>query len=317
MKIIPSTFRRPSEEMFQGKMLYDEPLAGHTSFRIGGKADMFFTPADVEDLQRMMRWAGANTIPLLIIGAGTNLLVADSGFRGLVINPRLCLNEVRRDGLMIDAGAGVSLSKLAYELAKLGLSGLEFAAGIPGSVGGALYMNAGAWKRCIGEVVTSAQLIDMRGETHHVPLAEMGLGYRSSGLPLGVICSVVMKMKEGVPDELLAEMKEYEDKRKATQPLEYPSAGCIWRNLKDQQISAGKLVEDAGLKGKQIGDAQISERHANFIINLGKASAAEVLALMVLVESTVYSKFGVQLEREVRLVGQWGELLPSRRSQRV
>ncbi len=208
--------------------------------------------------------------PVLFKGAGTNLLVADAGIRGIVVSLDACLNSVRVWDGKVKVGAGESLHKLAWKLAKKGLAGLAFGTGIPGNLGGALIMNAGAWQHNLDEVVLSADVITHERTMVTVPKSEMGLGYRSSALPLGVIVSVKLELTPGDPQQIEAEMKEYDERRRKTQPLEFPSAGCIFRNLKEKKLAAGKLIEEAGLKGRSVGDAQVSEKHANFIINRGK-----------------------------------------------
>jgi UDP-N-acetylmuramate dehydrogenase len=289
----------------------------HTSFRVGGLADLYYTPADMDDLKKVMSWIDDKGVPVLFKGAGTNLLVADAGIRGIVVSLDACLNSVRVREHKVTVGAGESLHKLAWRMAKKGLAGLAFGTGIPGNLGGALIMNAGAWQHNLEEVVVSADVLTHERTMVTVPRSEMGLGYRSSALPLGVIVSLKLELTPGDPQKIEAEMREYDEQRRKTQPLEFPSAGCIFRNLKEKKLAAGKLIEEVGLKGRSIGDAQVSEKHANFIINRGRAKASEILALIVLVEETVYAHSGVELKREVKLVGQWGELIPSLKSQRV
>jgi len=312
-----NSFPHPPQGLLRGTLLYDEPMSKHTSFRVGGPADLYYTPADVDDLIRAIEWTDSKGMPVFFKGAGTNILVSDAGIRGVVFSLDECLDSVRvRDG-KVTVGAGKSLNKLAWQMAKKGLAGLTFGTGIPGSMGGALIMNAGAWQHNLDEVVVSAEVLTHYGEMVILPKSEMGLGYRSSALPLGVIVSLKLELTPGDPQKIENKMKEYDEQRRKTQPLEFPSAGCIFRNLKEQKLAAGKLIEEAGLKGRSIGDAQVSKKHANFIINRGKAKASEILALIVLVEETVYAHSGIELKREVKLAGQWGELLPSLKSQRV
>jgi UDP-N-acetylmuramate dehydrogenase len=312
-----NSFPHPPTGLLRGISLYDEPMSKHTSFRVGGLADLYYTPADLDDLKQAIEWIDSKGIPVFFKGAGTNILVSDAGIRGIVVSLDSCLNSMRVRENKVTVGAGESLHQLAWRTAKKGLAGLAFGTGIPGSMGGALIMNAGAWQHNLGEVVVSADVLLRYGEMKTITRADMGLDYRSSSIPLGVIVSLKLELTPGDPAKIEAEMKDYDEQRRKTQPLEFPSAGCIFRNLKEKKLAAGKLIEEAGLKGRSIGDAQVSEKHANFIINRGNAKASEILALIVLVEEMVYAHSGVELRREVKLVGQWGELLPSLKSQRV
>jgi UDP-N-acetylmuramate dehydrogenase len=313
MSVTNNSLPHPPKGLLRGNLLYDEPMSKHTTFHVGGSADLYYTPADIDDLVTATEWLDSKGMSVFFKGAGSNILVSDAGVRGAVISLDECLDTVRVRDNKVTVGAGKSLSKLAWQMAKKGLAGLAFGTGIPGNMGGALIMNAGAWQHSLEEVVISAEVLTRYGEMVVVPKSEMGLGYRTSNLPIGVIVSLKLELTPGDPGKIEAEMKDYDEQRRKTQPLEYPSAGCIFRNLKEEKLAAGKLIEEAGLKGRSIGDAQVSPKHANFIVNLGNAKASEVLALIVLVEETVYAHSGLEL----KLVGQWGELLPSMKSQRV
>ena len=279
-----------------------EPMSRHTSFKTGGNADLFLEVNKNSELSSILKKAKELSVPLTVIGKGTNLLVSDNGIEGAVLS--LCgLDGVSIDGEYITAGAGAPLTAVCIAAAKAGLSGLEFAYGIPGTVGGALYMNAGAYGGEMSDVVVSAKVITAGGDIKTVSAGEMGLGYRTSAFKGGgfIITEVTFKLEKGDPDSINAKMQELMARRKEKQPLEYPSAGSTFKRPKGN--FAGTLIEKSGLKGVKIGGAAVSEKHAGFVINKGGATTGDILALIEKIKETVLSDSGVLLETEVIFVG--------------
>ncbi len=296
---------------FKGEIRRNEPLSRHTSFAIGGPADVMAYPLDRDDLLALLREIKAKGVPFFVLGGGTNLLVRDGGFRGVVVNLKnlrtIALErEYRSIGgsfAVVLAEAGVSLPKLLAFTAEEGLTGLEFAAGIPGTVGGAVCMNAGTAAGEIGDVVDTVTLISMEGRLVTKGREEMGFGYRTSSIPEGhLVFDMRVSLRRGEKDKIQARIRDLMDARKKNQPLGLPNAGSMFKN--PQEESAGKLIDAAKLKGRRIGDAQVSDKHANFIVNLGKAKASDVLSLMDIVKQTVLDVHGVRLEPEIKIVGE-------------
>jgi len=277
----------------------NEPLAKHTTFKIGGPADLFIEVTRETELIKLIKLIKKLKIPYFVLGGGSNILVADEGFRGIVIKIANC--EWRISNFRIIAGAGVSLGELVKLAAKNSLAGLEFAAGIPGTVGGAVRGNAGAWQQAIGDRVTRVKVLTPAGRVKWLKAADCQFSYRQSRFKKTkeVILEVELKLEKGDKKEIEAKIKENLGKR-ASQPKE-PSAGCIFVNPKP--ASAGELIEKCKLKGKKIGDAQVSPKHANFIVNLGKAKAQEVIKLIKLIKKKVKEKFGINLEEEICFLG--------------
>ncbi|MBR4724404.1 MAG: UDP-N-acetylmuramate dehydrogenase [Lachnospiraceae bacterium] len=307
---VNTEFVKKAEEILQDeKVLINEPMSKHTGFRTGGPADYFLTVKKIDLLKRIITLAFEEKIPYYILGNGTNLLVADSGFRGVMIRlriaPELVFEEDRsEDGLSyVTATAGCSLSKLASECASAGLKGLEFAAGIPGTVGGAVVMNAGAYGGEIRDCIVSAEVLDSNGDLIVLNRDELELGYRTSIIRKKdyIVLSARFALPEGNVEESRKLISELAAKRREKQPLEYPSAGSTFK--RPEGYFAGKLIEDCGLKGFRIGDAQVSEKHAGFIINLGQASSTDIHALILEVKKRVLERFGVELEPEVIMLG--------------
>ena len=278
-----------------------EPLAKHTSFRIGGPAEALVCPRNEDELAAVLAVCRAEGITPRILGGGTNILAPDEGVPGVVISTRgLDALELSGDGLIV-AGAGVPLARLAVFAQKHGLTGLEFAHGIPGTVGGGMYMNAGAYGGELVQVAVSALFLTAAGGLKSYEGEEMGLGYRRSafmGLP-GVIVSASFRLQAGDPEAIQARMKELMEKRRASQPLDLPSAGSTFKRPVGGYAAA--LIQEAGLKGFRVGDAQVSEKHAGFVVNLGHATGAEVLTLIARVREIVKAKSGIELEPEVRI----------------
>lgn len=284
------------------------PLAPHTTFSIGGAARYFCEPASGEEVLEALRFAASNTLPVFILGSGSNLLVADSGYNGLVIHLEKKFSGIYREGDQFQVLAGTSLMKLALETAKLGYGDLLFASGIPGTVGGALRMNAGAYGGEISASLVKLKYISPNLELMELPKEKIRFGYRNSSLSEAIILEGTFLLKEkDHPDLLMEKRKKLLLKRRGSQPLEYPNAGSIFKNPIESP-GAGLLIEKAGLKGQRIGDAQISEKHGNFIINLGHATSSDVMALIQLIRKKVSEQSGITLELEIKTLG---ELLAS------
>lgn len=279
-----------------------EPMKNHTSFKIGGAADVFITVCTVAQLSALKRKCKALSVPVFILGSGSNLLVSDKGIDGAVISLS-GLNEITVNGEMLTAGAGASLPQVCRAAAAHSLSGLEFAYGIPGSVGGALYMNAGAYGGEIADTVVRAECMDETGRLFTVEAADMQFGYRQSVFKHEklTIVNAVFSLQKGEKSEIEKKMQEYICRRKEKQPLEYPSAGSTFKRPAGH--FAGALIEKNGLKGLRCGGAAVSEKHAGFIINCGGATCEDVKSLIRRVQETVLQADGVSLEPEVIPVG--------------
>jgi UDP-N-acetylmuramate dehydrogenase len=285
----------------EGDIRWLEPLSLHTTLKIGGPADVMVIPKDLQALARLVLQAHQLEAPIFVMG-GSNLLVRDGGIRGIVVKLLRFQRITNPDETGIEAEGGVPLSRLSrYALAR-GLSGLEFALGIPGTVGGAVMMNAGTPEGEMSDLLTGVGIVESDGTIRTLSREEMTFGYRWSRFPRGVIVSARMKLRKAGKAEIQQRMEGLADRRKATQPLTRPNAGSVFKN--PSGTFAAKLVEAVGLKGRRIGDAQVSERHANFIVNLGHATAREVLQLIRLIGKRVEQEMGITLELELRIVGQ-------------
>lgn len=280
----------------------NEAMKFHTSFKIGGEADVFISVKTVEELKFVLVKAKSLGIPFFILGKGSNLLVSDNGIEGLVIS-LLKMDEVLCDGDEITAFAGASLANVCNKAYENSLEGLEFAYGIPGSIGGALYMNAGAYGGEMCQVVKSAEYITLNGEIGRIDAKDMALGYRTSIFKTGdmVITSVTLKLQKGDKTEIKSKMDDFIGRRIAKQPLEFPSAGSTFK--RPTGYFAGALIEENGLKGRSVGGAQVSEKHAGFIINTGDATCMDVRNLILEIQNIIKEKNGVKLETEVIFVG--------------
>ncbi|HEY8347123.1 MAG TPA: UDP-N-acetylmuramate dehydrogenase [Symbiobacteriaceae bacterium] len=281
----------------------NEPLKRHTTFRIGGPADFLVEVADRRELTAVLALAGREQVPVYVLGRGSNLLVADEGVRGIVLKLTGEFRQYQIQDTRVTAGGGCDLPKLATRLAKAGLGGLEFACAIPGTVGAGLVINAGAHGGDMSRCVESALVVWPDGREQRLSAAEIGFGYRTSRLQgtKAIVADVTFQLHREDEAVLRERMRAYLERRRATQPLQFPNAGSIFRNPPGD--FAGRLIEQAGLKGMRIGDAQVSEKHANFIVNLGNATARDVLLLLENVRKIVQDRFGVRLEPEVRI---WG-----------
>ncbi len=290
--------------MTTGDVFEGELMGHHTSFRLGGRVDILVVPASIEDLEVTLDLAFRRGVPLLVMGGGTNLLVRDGGIRGIVLKIGRRLGHVESMGDVLRAGAGSPLVGVAKNAEALGLAGLEFATGIPGTLGGAVAMNAGAFSRCMGEVVESVMAIGPEGDKRTLHGEDLAMGYRDSIFRrTRLICvEACLRLKPGSPDEIRKVSQEYLAKRKQSQPWGVPSAGSVFKN--PEGTSAGQLIEAAGLKGLRRGGAQISSVHANFIVNRGGASASDILALIDDARDAVYRLYGIQLDLEIGVVGE-------------
>ncbi|HEB72093.1 MAG TPA: UDP-N-acetylmuramate dehydrogenase [Nitrospirae bacterium] len=284
-------------------ILRNEPLWNKTTFRIGGLADRLIYPETNVELAKCLETDKAP----VVLGGGANMLISDSGIRGDVISLERGFREVsiKNTGggeVIVTAQAGVRLSQLCAALMSKSVAGLEFATGIPGLIGGALIMNAGTGGSEMKDIVESVTVMTGVGVEKTIQAGECGFGYRSSDFPQGcVITEAVLKLREGGAEDIKKKIRSIQAERKQRQPLQYPSAGSVFKNPVGD--FAGRLIEEAGMKEARVGDAQVSAKHANFIINMDKAKAANVLKLMRIIEEKVHDKFGVKLEREIRLVG--------------
>lgn len=280
----------------------EEPMCCHTSFKIGGPADFFITVATVKQLKKVLLKLNELEMPYFILGKGSNLLVSDKGIEGVVISLSN-MNEVCVEGDIISANAGASLASVCLAAEANSLTGLEFAYGIPASVGGALFMNAGAYGGEMADAVIKAEYVAKNGEIGEISAEEMKLGYRTSIFKKSdkIITRVYFKLKRGKQTEIRAAMEDFLGRRKAKQPLEYPSAGSTFK--RPEGYFAGALIEQNNLKGVSVGGAMVSEKHAGFVINSGNATCEDVKKLIVHIKDTVYKADNVELEPEVIFVG--------------
>jgi UDP-N-acetylmuramate dehydrogenase len=287
-----------------GKVKRNERLSQHTTMKIGGPADIFIEPASLENIQKVMTFLKERQIPWRAIGRGSNLLVSDKGIEGVVIKLGSGLDHLTINDSKITVGGGHSLVSLSTLISKKGLSGLEFASGIPGSVGGAVYMNAGAHGSDISKILTKAHILFDDGSVEWLSNDEMEFTYRTSVLQKkrpGIVLEAEFQLTKGDKTAIVSQMQKNKDYRKETQPWNFPCAGSIFRNPLPNY--AGKLIEDAGLKGFQMGGAKISEMHGNFIVNAGNATAKDVLDLIQYIKDTILNLYGIKMETEVEIIG--------------
>ncbi len=291
-------------QRFKGKVLFNVPMSEYTSLRIGGIADVMAFPQDEGDLKDLLAFAEAKGFAYYILGAGTNLLVRDAGVRGIVVNMTEGFKDVVwQDEAKASVGSGMKLSELVAQCRDKGLSGIEFAVNIPGTVGGAVAMNAGAYGAEMKDVVEGVEVIGRKGIKGFLAKDKLEFSYRKAELPKqSAVTRVHMGFTPSTPDVVREKMREFSEKRKASAKVQYPNAGSVFKN--PEGLYAGRLIEDVGLKGEKIGQAQFSPVHANYIVNLGGAKAKDVLALMALARDTVYSQKGVVLEPEIKVVGE-------------
>lgn len=291
------------KQLTAGTLLEREPMSKHTSFRIGGPADFFVQPANEEELWNALHLARQEKVPFFIVGNGSNLLVSDEGFRGMILHTGGMLKDISVEESVIYAQAGALLSTVAKTALEHGLAGMEFAAGIPGTLGGAVCMNAGAYGGEMKDILLDAEVLTQEGERLVLPVEELNLSYRHSVIfeKNYVVLAAHIRLSRGDTAEIKNRMNELAGARRDKQPLEYPSAGSTFK--RPEGYFAGKLIQDAGLKGYTVGGAQVSEKHSGFVINRGGATAEEVRFLIRQVQQKVRSQFGVELEPEVRMLG--------------
>jgi UDP-N-acetylmuramate dehydrogenase len=295
-------------EQIKGEILYSVPLSQYTSFGVGGPVDYLVFPADPEDLRKTLKWCRKEKVHYFLLGNGTNLLVRDGGVRGMAISlargfQGISELERREKDSLLQAGAGEPLGKLLEFACEKGLTGMEWAAGIPGSVGGALFMNAGAFRCEMKDHLQSLQLMDPEGNLIEKGKEELQFSYRAVELKKGwLILGGKFILRVGNPQAIRSKMNEFLEKRLARQPLHLPSAGSIFKN--PSRVAAGKLIEEVGLRGTRLRDAQISEKHANFIVNLGRARARDILTLADWAKDKVFEEKGVRLEMEIQVIGE-------------
>ena len=299
------SFEKRLEETAPGKVKKQELMSGHTTFRTGGPAEFFVTPDSAEMTARLIGLCKEEKIPYYMIGNGSNLLVGDRGIRGVVIQTQKEMQQIRTEGNVIRAQAGALLSKIAAEALANGLTGFEFAAGIPGTLGGACVMNAGAYGGEMKQVLREVTLLDASGMLCCMKTDELELGYRTSRIAKEgyIVLEAAIELEKGNPTSIRQTMDELKNRRVEKQPLEYPSAGSTFK--RPEGYFAGKLIEDAGLRGFSVGGAQVSEKHCGFVINKDNATSADILELIEKVAEIVWDRFRVKLEPEVKMIGEF------------
>ena len=285
----------------RGRVTFGAALRAYTSFKIGGPADALVEPADVDDVRRLVVQARRAKIPLFVLG-GTNLLIKDGGIRGIVVSLSK-LRAIREEaGAVLYAEGGVGMPTLIGYAIRRSLAGLEWAAGIPGTVGGCLVMNAGTRLGEMKNAVKAVRLVTMQGDVRDLPASAIRFQYRRACLPKGIVVGVWLQLRPGTSTDIARVVKDYLHYRKDSQPLSMPSAGCVFKN--PPRDSAGRLLEAAGLKGMRIGDAEVSTKHGNFIVNRGHASAADVVSLIHKIRRVIKEKTGIRLDLELKIVGE-------------
>lgn len=285
------------------RVIFDEPMSKHTTFRIGGPADLFAMPETYEQIGGILKLCKAENLPFFVLGNGSNLLVSDQGYRGVIIQMDRNMQDIRLEGEEIHAGSGALLSSIAVEARNASLTGFEFAGGIPGTLGGACVMNAGAYGGEMKDVLKEVTVMTRDGEILTIPAEKLEMGYRTSVIKKNgyLVLEAAISLKKGDEEAIRARMKELSDLRIQKQPLELPSAGSTF--TRPEGYFAGKLIMDSGLRGCRIGGAQVSEKHCGFVVNAGGATAGDVKALMDHVIQVVKEKYGVTLEPEVKFLG--------------
>ena len=294
-----------TNEIKQGIVKIDEPMKKHTNFKIGGNADIFVIAKSIEEIKYVIKFSKENNIPLTILGNGSNVLVSDKGIRGIVL--QIGLKEIKiekQEDALVEADAGVMLGALAQVLLKQSISGFEFAAGIPGSIGGAIRMNAGAYGGEMKDIVKNVTVLNEKGEINILTNEECEFSYRHSRFTNSkeIVIKATLELPFGNENEIKAKMNEYAQSRKEKQPLNLPSAGSTFKRGSD--FITAKLIDECGLKGYTSGDAQVSTLHAGFVVNLGNATAQDVLSVVNHVKQVVLEKTGKQIELEIELLGE-------------
>ncbi|MGL4819466.1 MAG: UDP-N-acetylmuramate dehydrogenase [Bacilli bacterium] len=298
-----TTWQQQLKIELQERVMLDEPLKKHTTFRIGGPADALVFPTSVADVEKPVSFSETYHLPITVIGRGSNLLIADEGLRGIVIKMDEGMDHLAVNDTLVTVGAGYSVVKLATLLSRQGLSGLEFASGIPGNVGGAIYMNAGAHGSDFSRIVEQVTVLFRDGAIETLSVEEMGYAYRTSVLQKvrpGIVLEATLRLVHGDKETCIKQMQKNKDYRKETQPWNFPCAGSIFRNPLPQY--AGAIVEELGLKGHVHGGVKVSEMHGNFIVNHADGTAKDVLELIAYIQKRAFDAYGVELETEVELL---------------
>lgn len=297
--------RRFCEIVGENKVLEQEPMARHTTFRIGGPADYFVELGSIEQIRAAIQVCREENLPWFVLGRGSNLLVSDKGYRGVILSIYKDFQKTEIQGETVTVQAGVLLTTLSGKVLDASLTGLEFASGIPGTIGGAVVMNAGAYGGEMKDIVRKVTVLDQDGEVRTLTCGEMQFGYRTSlAKKKGyIVLGAELTLKQGEKEKIREEMQTLKAKRIEKQPLEFPSAGSTFK--RPEGYFAGKLIMDAGLRGAAVGGAQVSEKHCGFVVNTGNATAADVRELMRQVQGKIQEQFGVHLEPEVRFLGEF------------
>ena len=286
------------------KIIYNEPMRNHTSFKIGGNADLFVSVVNEDELKEALNYAKLKNLPITIIGNGSNLLVSDNGIRGLVIKIDIQFLKIENNkkDIVVTVGSGNKIMALGIQLKEKEISGFEELSGIPGTIGGAVFMNAGAYGKEMKDMVVSTKCMNREGKVFELSNEEQKFEYRSSifNQKEYIILETKLKLEKGNKENIEQKMKEYLNKRKEKQPLEYASAGSTFK--RQEGLITAKLIDDCGLKGYKIGGAMVSEKHAGFIVNTGDATAKDVIDLIKYVKDKVYEKYGVEIEEEIKLI---------------
>lgn len=297
-------FKNLFEEFYnKANIFIDEEMKNHVHFKVGGPADILLLPESKEQVIRTIEICNSNNIPFYVVGNGSNLLVRDGGIKGVVLKLKNC-NNINVYGNIVEAECGAMLKDVSNSALKASLTGLEFACGIPGTVGGAVFMNAGAYNGEISQVIESAEVIDNEGNIMILSKEELDLGYRTSAVMKKnyIVLSAKFKLEDGNVDSIKNVVEDLTKKREDKQPLEYPSAGSTFK--RPEGYFAGKLIQDAGLKGYKMGGAAVSEKHSGFVINKSNATATDILNLIKHIQNEVKEQFGVELHTEVRIIGE-------------
>ncbi|CCZ32580.1 uDP-N-acetylenolpyruvoylglucosamine reductase [Coprobacillus sp. CAG:183] len=298
-----SQVKEDLEKLDVGEMIEDEPMYKHTTYKVGGPARIYLKVKDVDSLIKTIKYCGKHRVKYLVIGRGSNLLFSDREYEGLIISLNECFNEIKVNGSTMIAQAGVPMISLSYQAAKIGLSGFEFMGGIPGSIGGGIYMNAGAYKYDLASVVKTVTLLNEKHEVVTFNNEQMDFSYRHSICQDNrklIVLEVTFELTAKSPDEIKAVLDKRKERRMSSQPWNMPSAGSVFRNPQDKP--AWQYIDECGLRGYEIGGAQVSPKHSNFIVNNGYASAKDIYDLIMLVQEKVNEKFGVKLRHEVGLI---------------
>ena len=298
-----SQVKEDLEKLDVGEMIEDEPMYKHTTYKVGGPARIYLKVKDVDSLIKTIKYCGKHRVKYLVIGRGSNLLFSDREYEGLIISLNECFNEIKVNGSTMIAQAGVPMISLSYQAAKIGLSGFEFMGGIPGSIGGGIYMNAGAYKYDLASVVKTVTLLNEKHEVVTFNNEQMDFSYRHSICQDNrklIVLEVTFELTAKSPDEIKAVLDKRKERRMSSQPWNMPSAGSVFRNPQDKP--AWQYIDECGLRGYEIGGAQVSPKHSNFIVNNGYASAKDIYDLIMVVQEKVNEKFGVKLRREVGLI---------------